>query len=71
MFNDVKIMSPQEKVERGRFVSRNQKSYWDSFQYEEANKTLNTSTRKQVSSWVKKRLDNEYVMPRDSYNSAA
>jgi hypothetical protein len=25
MFNDVKIMSPQEKVERGRFVSRNQK----------------------------------------------
>ena len=25
MFYDLKIMSPQEKVERGRFVSRNQK----------------------------------------------
>ena len=42
------------------------KSYWNSFQYEEANKTLNTSTRKQDSIWVKKRLDNEYVMLRDS-----
>jgi hypothetical protein len=47
------------------------KSYWNSFQYEEENKTLSTSTRKQVSSWVKKRLDNEFVMLRDSYNSAA
>ena len=25
MFYDVKIMSPQEKVKRGRFVSRNKK----------------------------------------------
>lgn len=25
MYYDVKIMSPQEKVESGRFVSRNQK----------------------------------------------
>jgi hypothetical protein len=25
MFYDVKIMSPQEKVERGRFASRNHK----------------------------------------------
>ncbi len=71
MFYDVKIMNPQGKVKRIVSSQEVSKSYWNSFQYEEANKTLNTSSRKQVPSWVKKRLDNEYAMPRDSYNSAA
>jgi hypothetical protein len=46
------------------------KSYWNYFQYEEANKTLNISTTKQFPSWVMKMPDNEYVMLMDSYNSA-
>lgn len=71
MFYDVKIMNPQGEVKGIVSSQEISKSYWNSFQYEEANKTLNTSTRKQVPSWVKKRLDNEYAMPRDSYNSAA
>ena len=71
MFYDVQIMDPQGKVKRVVSSQEISKSYWNSFQYEEANKTLNTSSRKQVPSWVKKRLDNEYAMPRDSYNSAA
>lgn len=71
MFYDVKIMNPKGEVKRIVSSQEISKSYWNSFQYEEANKTLNTSTRKQVPSWVKKRLDNEYAMPRDNYNSAA
>ena len=31
MFYDVKIMSPQKKVERGRLVSRNQKTILEFF----------------------------------------
>lgn len=69
MFYDVKIMNPQGKVKKVVSSQEISKSYWNSFQYDEANKSLNTSSKKQVSSWVKKRLDTEYVMP--SYNSAA
>ena len=71
MFYDVKIMNPRGEVKRIISSQEISKSYWNSFQYGEVNKTLNTSTRKQVPGWVKKRLDNEYAMPRDSYNSAA
>jgi hypothetical protein len=71
MFYDVKIMDAQGKTTKIVSSKEISNSYWNAFQYEESNKTLNTSSRKQVPSWVKKRLDNEYAMPRDSYNSAA
>jgi hypothetical protein len=71
MFYDVKIMDARGKTTKIVSSQEISNSYWNAFQYEEANKTLNTSSRKQVPSWVKKRLDNEYSMPRDSYNSAA
>ena len=69
MFYDVKIMDPQGKAQKIVSSQEISKSYWNSFQYDQANKSLNTSSKKQVSSWVKKRLDAGYVMP--SYNSAA
>ena len=71
MFYDVKIMDAQGKVKRIVSSQEISKSYWKAFQFEEANKSLNTSTRKQVPGWVKKKLDTEYAMPMDSYNSAA
>ncbi len=69
MFYDVKIMSPKGEVKRIVSSQEISQSYWKTFQYEEANKSLNTSSKKQVPGWVKKRLDTEYVMP--GYNSAA
>jgi hypothetical protein len=71
MFYDVKIMDAQGKTTKIVSAQEISNSYWNAFQYEEANKTLNTSSRKQVPSWVKKRLDTEYSMPMDNYNSAA
>jgi hypothetical protein len=50
MFYDVKIMNPRGEVKRIISSQEISRSYWNSFQYEEANKTLNTSTRKQVPS---------------------
>jgi hypothetical protein len=66
MFYDVKIMNPQGKVKK---VFSSQEIILKFFQYQEANKSLNTSSKNQIPSWVKKRLDKEYVMP--SYNSVA
>lgn len=71
MFYDVKIMDAQGKIKKIVTSEEISKTYWKNFQYEEANKSLNTSARKQVPSWVKKKLDAEYTMPMDSYNSAA
>ena len=71
MFYDVKIMDAQGKVKKIVSSEEISKAYWKASQFEEANKTLNTSTRKPVPGWVKKKLDAEYTMPRDSYNSAA
>lgn len=71
MFYDVKVMNAKGAIKRIVSSQEISKSYWNAFQYEEANKTLNTSSRKQVPSWVKKRLDTEYAMPMDKQNSAA
>lgn len=66
MFYDVKIMNSQGKIKRIVPAQELSKSYWNKFHVEESNKTLNTSGRKQVPSWVKKRLDMEYTFPRDT-----
>jgi len=71
MFYDVKILNPQGEVKKIVSSQELSRRYWNAFQTSEANKTLNTSSRKQVPTWVKKKLDSEYAPPQGSYNSAA
>lgn len=61
MFHDVKILNPQGKIKK--VISKQELSarYWDEFYHAEANKTLNSNGRKQVPSWVKKKLDSEFA----------
>ena len=70
MFYDVKILSPQGnlvKIISGRELSSR---HWKGFYDAEANKTLNSSGRKQVPNWVKKKLDMEYAQLRVTSISA-
>ena len=71
MFYDVKILDPQGKIKKTVSGQELGKRHWNAFFTAEANKTLNSSGQQRVPTWVKKRLDNVYVMLRDSYNSAA
>ncbi len=71
MFYDVKILNPQGETKKIVSAQELSRTFWNVFQTAEANKTLNTSSHKQVPAWVKKRLDMEYVFPRDNVNSAA
>ncbi|MBC8287922.1 MAG: hypothetical protein H8E42_10665 [Nitrospinae bacterium] len=71
MLYDVKIMNSQGKIKKIVSAQELSKSFWNKFQDEESNKTLNTSGRKQVPGWVKKRLDMEYTFPRDTFTPAA
>ncbi len=71
MFYDVKIMNSQGKIKKIVPAHALSKSYWNEFQVEESNKSLNTTARKQVPGWVKRRLDLEYNFPRDRSTSAA
>lgn len=69
MFYDVKILDPQGEVKKIIPAQELSKKHWHAFQHEEANKTLNSGSRKQVPNWVKKKLDVDYAQ--GSYNSAA
>ncbi len=71
MFYDVKILNSQGKIKKVISAQELSKSYWNTFHVEESNKTLNTSSRKQVPGWVKKRLDMEYTFPLNTFTPAA
>ncbi len=71
MFYDVKTFNAQGEIKRIVSAEELSRSHWNAFQTAEANKTLNSSTHKQVPAWVKKKLDREYVLPWNNYNPAA
>ncbi len=71
MFYEVKIFNAQGKIKRIISAEELSRTHWNMFQTAEENKTLNPSSRQQVPTWVKKKLDMEYVVPRNNYNSAA
>ncbi|MBT5550908.1 MAG: hypothetical protein HOJ79_10560 [Nitrospina sp.] len=70
MFFDVKIMNPDGEIKKIVSAQELSARFWNEFDYAEANKTLNTSTIKQVPNWVKKKLDMEYAHVRVTSLSA-
>jgi hypothetical protein len=70
MFYDVKILNPQGKIKKIISGPELKKRYWEMFYYTESNKTLNSTGVKQVPSWVKKKLDMDFVQFRDQSSSA-
>ena len=61
MFYDVKILSSQGDLIKIISGKENSLRHWKGFYDAEANKTLNSSGRKQVPIWVKKKLGMEYA----------
>lgn len=60
MFYDVKILDSKGQTKKIISAQELSQRHWQSFKSAEENKTLNSSGRKQVPGWVKKKLDMDY-----------